>query len=49
LQGFAYSIELSIWYFIIAGFAALIIALMTISYQALKAAMVNPINSLKYE
>jgi putative ABC transport system permease protein len=49
LQDFAYRIEISWWLFIMAGFIALIIALLTISIQAVKAATANPVESLKYE
>jgi len=49
LQDFAYRIEISWWLFIMAGFIALIIALLTISIQAIKAATANPVESLKYE
>ncbi|HVO72576.1 MAG TPA: ABC transporter permease [Ignavibacteriaceae bacterium] len=49
LQDFAYRIELSLWLFIIAGFIALVIALLTISIQAIKAATANPVESLRYE
>ncbi|WP_143959834.1 ABC transporter permease [Litoribacter populi] len=49
LEGFAYKIELSIWVFIISGLVAVLIAYGTISFQALKAALANPVNSLKSE
>jgi ABC-type antimicrobial peptide transport system permease subunit len=49
LQDFAYRIEISIWIFILSGLIALIIATLTISYQAIKAAYANPVNALKYE
>ena len=49
LQDFAYRIEISWWVFILAGVIALIIALLTISFQAIKAAMANPVESLHYE
>lgn len=49
LQGFAYRINISGWVFLIAGAAALIIALITVSYQAIKAAMANPVKSLRTE
>jgi len=49
LQGFAYRIELSWWVFFLSGIIALIIALATVSFQAIKAAMMNPVNSLKSE
>ena len=49
LQTFAYRINLHITTFIFAGLIALLIALITISYQAIKAAQANPIDSLRYE
>jgi len=47
LQYFAYSIHLSGWIFVAAGLLAVIIALCTVSFQALKAAMANPMRGLK--
>lgn len=49
LQNFAYSVDISIWVFVIAGSAALGVALVTVSYQAFKSAIVNPVKSLKSE
>ena len=49
LQDFAYRINISVWVFIWAGIAALLIALLTISYQSIKAAIANPVNSLRTE
>lgn len=49
LQGFAYRSAISWWIFPLAGFAAILIALLTISFQAIKAALVNPVSSLKSE
>ncbi|MFC2158515.1 ABC transporter permease [Acidobacteriota bacterium] len=49
LKNFRYSINLSVPPFIIAGVLALGIALLTVSYQAVKAALHNPTDSLKYE
>jgi putative ABC transport system permease protein len=49
LQGFAYRITVSFWVFIQAGVGALLIALITISVLATKAAMTNPIKSLRSE
>ncbi len=49
LQGFAYHITISWWVFIIVGLVAILVALLTISFQAIKAAMANPVNSLKAE
>ena len=49
LQNFAYKIDLDIWIFLIVSIATIIIAFMTISFLAIKAATANPIESLKYE
>jgi len=49
LQGFAYRVPLSWWMFALAGVLAAIIALVTVSSQAIKAAMLNPVKSLKAE
>ncbi|HNR08235.1 MAG TPA: ABC transporter permease [Saprospiraceae bacterium] len=49
LQDFAFRINISGWVFVIAGLAALVIALFTISFQALKAALMNPVKSLRTE
>lgn len=49
LQEFAYHIELSWWVFVIAGVVAVSIALITVCYQAIKAAIANPIKSLRTE
>lgn len=49
LSGFAYHTDLSAWIFIIAGILAIVIALATVSFQSVKAALANPVNSLKAE
>ena len=49
LQGFAYRIDISWWTFCLAGTIALIVAMFTVSAQAIKAALANPVTSLKYE
>ncbi|MGN6532661.1 MAG: ABC transporter permease [Ginsengibacter sp.] len=49
LQSFAYRIHISGWMFVVAGFAALLIALLTVSFQAIKAAVANPVESLRTE
>jgi putative ABC transport system permease protein len=49
LQNFAYRISLAVWMFILSGFIALIIAILTVSTKAAKAAMANPVDSLRYE
>jgi putative ABC transport system permease protein len=47
LQDFAFRIRISWWIFLVAGSLALIIALLTISFQAISAALANPVKSLK--
>ena len=49
LQSFAYRINISWWVFVVAGFTALLIALLTVSFQAIKAAIANPVKSLRTE
>jgi putative ABC transport system permease protein len=49
LQDFEYRVSLSVWVFLLAGFLALFIALFTISFQAIKAAIANPVKSLRTE
>ena len=49
LQNFAYRIEISWWIFALAGGIVLVIALATVSFQAVKAATANPVKSLRYE
>ncbi|MDP8200564.1 MAG: ABC transporter permease [Candidatus Tenebribacter burtonii] len=49
MNSFPYKIGLNVWYFIMAGFLTLLIALTTISAQAIKAANSNPVKALKYE
>jgi putative ABC transport system permease protein len=49
LQNFAYRIELEIWIFILSGGIALTIALLTVSTKAVRAAVANPVDSLRYE
>ena len=49
LQGFAFRIQISWWMFAIAGFATVLIALFTVSSQAIKAALSNPVKSLRSE
>lgn len=47
LQDFAYKISIQIWVFIAAGTAAILIAFITVSLQSLKAALANPVKSLR--
>jgi ABC-type antimicrobial peptide transport system permease subunit len=49
LQGFAYHINISLWIFMLAGLGAILIALITVSFQAIKAAIANPVKSLRSE
>ena len=49
LQNFAYRIDLTIWPFLLSGLLALLIALLTVSWQAIRAAMANPVEALRYE
>jgi len=49
LQNFAYRVNIGIWIFILSASLALIIALITVSYQSIKAAVANPVESLRYE
>ena len=49
LQDFAYRVKLDLWMFVLAGLLALLIALLTVSYQAIKAARANPVDALRYE
>jgi putative ABC transport system permease protein len=49
LQTFVYKVTIAWWMFALAGLAAMIIALFTVSFQAFKAAVVNPIKGLRSE
>src|SRR5690606_23860437 len=49
LQDFAYRIEIQWWMFAVAGLAAMVIALFTVSWQAVRAAMANSVDSLRDE
>ncbi|MFQ5420173.1 MAG: ABC transporter permease, partial [Anaerolineae bacterium] len=49
LQNFAYRIEISWWVFALAGGLTLVIALLTVSTQAIRAALANPVESLRYD
>ncbi|HEX9974328.1 MAG TPA: ABC transporter permease [bacterium] len=49
LQNFAYRINLGVWIFVLSAVIALIVALVTVGYQAIKAALANPVESLRYE
>ena len=49
LQDFAYRVHIQWWVLALAGFVAIVIAFITIGYQSVKAALSNPVNSLKVE
>ncbi|MFN3840327.1 MAG: ABC transporter permease [Cyclobacteriaceae bacterium] len=49
LEAFAYKTEITGWIFLAAGVPALLIALLTVSYESVKAAITNPVNSLRSE
>jgi putative ABC transport system permease protein len=49
LQDFAYRVNIGWWVFALAGGVALLIALLTVSVQAIKAALANPVEALRYE
>jgi putative ABC transport system permease protein len=49
LQDYAYHISINLWIFLLAGLVAVLIALVTVSFQALKVAIANPVNSLRTE
>ncbi len=49
LQGYAYRIQINWWIFLVAGAGAILIALITISFQSVKAALMNPVKSLRTE
>jgi hypothetical protein len=49
LEGFVYRVDIGWWVFVVAGIVALLIALLTISFQSIKAAIANPVKSLRTE
>lgn len=49
LQDYAYHINISWWMFILAGGIVLVVSVLTVSWQSAKAALANPVESLKYE
>jgi len=49
LQNFAYRTSISLWIFILSALSTLILALITVFFQAIKAATANPVDSLRYE
>lgn len=49
LADFAYKIQLEWWMFVLAGLLAIVVALLTVSFQSIRAALINPVKSLKTE
>ncbi|MEO9850932.1 MAG: ABC transporter permease [Reichenbachiella sp.] len=49
LAGFAYRVDLVLWPFIVAGVATFLVAMITVGAHSLRAATINPVNTLKYE
>lgn len=49
LEGFSYRTDLAWWVFALVGLMAIVITLLTVSFQALRAAVMNPVNSIKSE
>jgi putative ABC transport system permease protein len=49
LQNFSYRIHINWWIFLLTGLSSLLIAMLTISFQAIKAAIANPVKSLRTE
>jgi putative ABC transport system permease protein len=49
LEGFAYHVQISIWIFLAAGLLAVIIAMITVGWKAMRAAQANPVQSLRTE
>ena len=49
LQDFAYRVEIGLWIFLAASFSALLVSLLSVSWQTIRAARANPVDSLRYE
>jgi ABC-type antimicrobial peptide transport system permease subunit len=49
LENYPYRVPINIWVFIMAGIASIVIALVTVSYQSIRAALANPVKSLRTE
>jgi putative ABC transport system permease protein len=49
LEKYHYRIEIEWWFFVVGGISAMLIALLSVSYQAFRAALMNPVKSLKTE
>jgi putative ABC transport system permease protein len=49
LQNFAFKTDIKLWVFVVSAVLSLAIALITVGYQSIKAAIANPADSLRYE
>lgn len=49
LDTFPYRMDLALWIFLVAGMVSVLVAVITVGFQAIKAAVVNPVESLRYE
>jgi putative ABC transport system permease protein len=49
LENFEYRVDITVWAFILSGLLALVIAVVTVGYQAFKTARINPAKTLRYE
>jgi ABC-type antimicrobial peptide transport system permease subunit len=49
LQDYAFRIDISWWIFVVGGLISIVVALATVSYRAIRAAVVNPVDSLRSE
>ncbi len=49
LKNFAFRIDIGVWAFVLSGVLVLLVAILTVSYQSIKAALANPVDSLRYE
>ncbi|MDH4057446.1 MAG: FtsX-like permease family protein, partial [Cyclobacteriaceae bacterium] len=49
LDSFAFRIDISVWIFLLAAMITIVIAILTVSYQSITAAITNPVKSLRYE
>jgi putative ABC transport system permease protein len=49
LQNFAFKTDIGLWVFVLSGALSLAIALITVGFQSIKAAIANPLDSLRYE
>jgi putative ABC transport system permease protein len=49
LRDFAYRIDINVWMIVLAGLMAIVIAMITVGFQAIKAALANPVKSLRTE